>query len=517
MARRPVRCDGRSPDARRSPSPRSPLTRGAGRSPDPREPVRRSRRDAAARRTGSRVPAAAGSGTAADPPPASPPPPVQAPPPVQPRRTAAARDAAADDAAAGAAWPPSAPAWSAPASASLPPATPPVEPTPPAEPTRRGPTASPFPWELAPGGDPVSSPPPRRCRRSRLRRSPPRPCRRPAGRLRVGEPDGRAHPTPHEPAPLDPAFDGGPQFAAEPPPAPMPWETARLPEVAPESADAPAFWEPEPTQAIDQPGWDGPPTQAMDQSSWDPEPTQLILPPAESFGAAAAATELLGASPDPANAPTSALDALFGESRFREYEAGADESENPFAREAQGRGRDGQGRRRRDGPEGAALGGRRPRRADRPRRTVPGRHPAARPARSRPDRHAEREPVAEPVADRAAGRSRCAGDVRLGRAARRRMPRPLRVALGRGVHGRRLCRAASGADGVPWRVRGRRSDERGLPGRGGAAVAARAAVLGARASSTSPRRGCTPTCSSRRASRRPRSSGTTATAPTSAS
>ena len=104
----------------------------------------------------------------------------------------------------------------------------------------------------------------------------------------------------------------------------MPWETARLPEVAPESAGAPAFWEPAPTQAIDQPGWDGPPTQAMDQSSWESEQTQLILPPVESFGAAAAATELLGASPDPANAPTSALDALFGESRFREYEAGAD-------------------------------------------------------------------------------------------------------------------------------------------------------------------------------------------------
>ena len=62
------------------------------------------------------------------------------------------------------------------------------------------------------------------------------------------------------------------------------------------------------------------------------EPTQLILPPTESFGAAAAATELLGASPDPANAPTSALDALFGESRFREYEPGADDSESPFNR-----------------------------------------------------------------------------------------------------------------------------------------------------------------------------------------
>ena len=139
--------------------------------------------------------------------------------------------------------------------------------------------------------------------------------------------------TPHEPPPLDPAFDGAPQVAAEPPLEPMPWETARLPEVAPESADAPA-WDPAATQAMDRPNPAiDQPTQAMDQSSWsDPPPSQLILPPTEAFGVAAAATELLGASPDPANAPSSALDALFGEERFREYEAGADESENPFGR-----------------------------------------------------------------------------------------------------------------------------------------------------------------------------------------
>jgi hypothetical protein len=109
----------------------------------------------------------------------------------------------------------------------------------------------------------------------------------------------------------------------------MPWETARLPEVAPEAADAPAFREPEPTQAIEQP------TQAMEQVGWndpEPAPTQLILPPVESFGAAAAATELLGAAPDAANEPTSALDALFGENRFREYEEGASPDENPFVR-----------------------------------------------------------------------------------------------------------------------------------------------------------------------------------------
>jgi hypothetical protein len=126
---------------------------------------------------------------------------------------------------------------------------------------------------------------------------------------------------PHEPPPLDPAFDGGPQVAAEPPPAPMPWETARLPEIAPEAADAPSFSEPAPTQAMEQVGW-----------REEPEPTQLILPPTETFGAAGAATELLGASPDAGNAPTSALDALFGENRFREYQEGADPSENPFVR-----------------------------------------------------------------------------------------------------------------------------------------------------------------------------------------
>jgi hypothetical protein len=71
----------------------------------------------------------------------------------------------------------------------------------------------------------------------------------------------------------------------------------------------------------------------MDQNGWgELAATQLILPPAESFGAAAAATELLGAQPSPDNEPTSALDALFGESRFREYEDGADEGENPFNR-----------------------------------------------------------------------------------------------------------------------------------------------------------------------------------------
>lgn len=270
----------------------------------------------------------------AGPPPGFPPsgfpppgPPPGFPPPAQPP---------AAQPPAGSPWPPSPPAWPAPPSASLPPATPPAEPTPPSEPT-----ASPFPWELAPGGDPVLPPqgapatPPQPAQPNWDQPPPLVPPVLPPTAPPAAPPPGPTSgtpspfpwevaasggPPPHEPAPLDQAFDGGPQFAAEPPPAPMPWETARLPEVAPESADAPAFWEPAPTQA-------------MDQSSWmDPAPTQLILPPTESFGAAAAATELLGASPDPANAPASALDALFGESRFREYEAGADESENPFAR-----------------------------------------------------------------------------------------------------------------------------------------------------------------------------------------
>jgi hypothetical protein len=107
----------------------------------------------------------------------------------------------------------------------------------------------------------------------------------------------------------------------------MPFETAALPGVAPDARDAPPFWEPEPTQMMD----------AVEV----PEPRQPPAP-AEPFGGTVfpAGTELLpeAAPVASAGAPPgetqqlSALDALFGESQFREYEGIVDPSQNPFAR-----------------------------------------------------------------------------------------------------------------------------------------------------------------------------------------
>ena len=51
--------------------------------------------------------------------------------------------------------------------------------------------------------------------------------------------------------------------------------------------------------------------------------------------APAAATELLGSTPVPSGEPDSALDALFGETQFREYEGGVlDSDESPFSARA---------------------------------------------------------------------------------------------------------------------------------------------------------------------------------------
>jgi hypothetical protein len=115
-------------------------------------------------------------------------------------------------------------------------------------------------------------------------------------------------PQPAEPDPLDSGLDGSPAYDAVPPPVPLPFETARLPEVAPDSVDAPAFSEP-------------PPTQAMDAIELERD-----IPPARPEPA----TELLA----PAAEPTSALDALFGDNAFREYDAGLvpAASESPFVR-----------------------------------------------------------------------------------------------------------------------------------------------------------------------------------------
>jgi len=73
---------------------------------------------------------------------------------------------------------------------------------------------------------------------------------------------------------------------------------------------------------------------------WEPEATQLIpspeqhVPASELFPTEVPAfdTELLGLNPVASGEPTSALDALFGDTQFREYESGVlDSNESPFA------------------------------------------------------------------------------------------------------------------------------------------------------------------------------------------
>ncbi|CAN5257032.1 hypothetical protein BH11ACT3_BH11ACT3_12240 [soil metagenome] len=115
-------------------------------------------------------------------------------------------------------------------------------------------------------------------------------------------------PHPAEPAPVDLGLDGSPAYDAVPPAVPMPFETARLAEVTPDAVDAPAFSEP-------------PPTQAMDAIELERD-----VPPARPD----AATELF----TPAAEPTSAIDSLFGDDAFREYDAGLvpAASESPFVR-----------------------------------------------------------------------------------------------------------------------------------------------------------------------------------------
>jgi hypothetical protein len=108
----------------------------------------------------------------------------------------------------------------------------------------------------------------------------------------------------------------------------MPFETTVLPDVAPDSADAPAFWEPEPTQMMDAVDLEPDPPARVPQ----PVPTSVFPPQTRS-------TE---SQSDPAAEPTvtetgqvSAIDALFGESQFREYTEGLDASQNPFVRQAE--------------------------------------------------------------------------------------------------------------------------------------------------------------------------------------
>lgn len=127
------------------------------------------------------------------------------------------------------------------------------------------------------------------------------------------------------PPPLEPSLDGA-DPPAEPPPAAMPFETARLPEVAPDAEDAPS--------------WDIP-TQMMDAVAAEPEPEPSAAPPVPApqpsmppqVAAELAATEMLGSAAIGHDASsTSALEALFAEENFRDYVADPDPAQAPFAR-----------------------------------------------------------------------------------------------------------------------------------------------------------------------------------------
>jgi hypothetical protein len=125
-----------------------------------------------------------------------------------------------------------------------------------------------------------------------------------------------------DPVPLDPAIAGNPP-EAQPPAEPMPFETTVLPDVAPDARDAPAFWEPEPTQMMDA-------VELEHEPAPEPAPKQPFTRSVFPEG-----TELL---PQQAAAETggmSGLDSLFGESQFREYSDRPDPGENPFLRRAE--------------------------------------------------------------------------------------------------------------------------------------------------------------------------------------
>jgi hypothetical protein len=126
-----------------------------------------------------------------------------------------------------------------------------------------------------------------------------------------------AEPTPTvawTPPPFESALDGA-SGPAEPPAEPMPFETARLPEVAPDAGDAPS--------------WDVP-TQMMDALPAAPFAPQSTEPLAASE---LAATELLGSAALAQDAgTTSALESLFAEENFRDYQAEPGDSQAPFTR-----------------------------------------------------------------------------------------------------------------------------------------------------------------------------------------
>jgi hypothetical protein len=109
----------------------------------------------------------------------------------------------------------------------------------------------------------------------------------------------------------------------------MPFETTVLPDVAPDAADAPPFWEPEPTQMMDAVDLEQDPPARVP----GPVPTSVFPPQTRS-------TDTFGEQGGAADGPTeteqvSAIDALFGDSQFREYTEGLDPSQNPFVRKAE--------------------------------------------------------------------------------------------------------------------------------------------------------------------------------------
>lgn len=132
-------------------------------------------------------------------------------------------------------------------------------------------------------------------------------------------------------------FDWGlrPGGAADEPEPPAPEPPASQPPVSEPPASPPRLSEPpapEPHAPEPPAPWESGATQLIPQ----PNPYELAtgLFPSE---AAAPATELLGSDPIPSGEPDSALDALFGETQFREYETGLlNPDESPFlARAAQ--------------------------------------------------------------------------------------------------------------------------------------------------------------------------------------
>lgn len=129
-----------------------------------------------------------------------------------------------------------------------------------------------------------------------------------------------------EPPAMDASLAGGPGRAAEPPPAPQPFETASLGEVAPDGTDAPP-WDPGRTEALPS-FWEPeepPPLVPPPVVQPSPPPQPSFLPPSEP-----PLPPVDGALPGPAE-PTDALDSLFGDSAFREYQGLVDPSQSPFA------------------------------------------------------------------------------------------------------------------------------------------------------------------------------------------